>query len=62
MRCLSNIQLLSHPLLVSAHSTENPIYVFPEMKQDSIGPISYIYVSVNDLYIPRIGLPIWLQK
>ncbi len=23
---------------------------------------SYILVSVSDLYIPRIGLPIWLQQ
>jgi hypothetical protein len=23
---------------------------------------SYIHVSVSDLYIPRIGLPLWLQK
>jgi hypothetical protein len=25
-------------------------------------PNSYTQVSVNDLYIPRIGLPIWLQQ
>ena len=25
-------------------------------------PNSYIYVSVCDFYIPRIGLPIWLQQ
>jgi hypothetical protein len=23
---------------------------------------SYIHVSVSDLYIPRIGLPIWLEQ
>ncbi len=25
-------------------------------------PNFYIHVSVSDLYIPRIGLPIWLQQ
>jgi hypothetical protein len=35
--------------------TENPIYVFPEMKLHGLIPYSYIHVSVSDLYIPRIG-------
>jgi hypothetical protein len=34
------------------HCTENPICVFREMAS------SYIHVSVSNLYIPRIGLPI----
>jgi hypothetical protein len=45
-----------------ACSTENPIYVFPEMKQRSLVPNSYISVSVSGLNIPRIGLLIWLQQ
>ncbi len=45
-----------------AHCTENPIYIFLEMKMGGFVPNSYIHVSVNDLYIPRIGLPIWLQQ
>ncbi len=32
------------------------------MKLCDLVPNSYIHVSVNDLYIPRVGLPIWLQK
>jgi hypothetical protein len=36
--------------------------VFPEMKLCSLVPKSYIHVSVSDLYIPRIGQPIWLQQ
>ncbi len=43
------------------HCTENPIYVFPEMKLRGLVTYSYIHVSVSDSYIPRIGLPIWLQ-
>jgi hypothetical protein len=44
------------------HYTENRIYVFPEMKLHGFVPNSYIHVSANNLYIPRIGLPIWLLK
>ncbi len=35
--------------------TENPIYVFPEMKLRGLIPNSHIQVSVSHLYIPRIG-------
>jgi hypothetical protein len=42
------------------YCTENPIYVFPEMKLRGLVPNSYIHVSVKKLYIPRIGLPILL--
>jgi hypothetical protein len=38
------------------HCSKNPIYVFREMAS------SYIHVSVSNLYIPRISLPIWLQQ
>jgi hypothetical protein len=40
------------------HCTENPIFKFPEMKLPALVPNSYIHVSVSDLYIPRVGLPI----
>jgi hypothetical protein len=32
------------------------------MKLHSLVLNSYIYVSVSDLYIPWIDLPIWLQQ
>ncbi len=32
------------------------------MKLCCLVPNSYIHVSVFDLYIPRISLPIWLQQ
>jgi hypothetical protein len=44
------------------HCTENPIYVFPEMKLSGLVPNSYIHVSMSDLYIARVGLPIWLWQ
>ncbi len=48
-------------LFNSSHCTKNPIYVCPEIKLRGLVPNSYIHVSVSDLYIHRIGLPIWLQ-
>jgi hypothetical protein len=46
-----------------------PIYVFPEMKllfpkqkYNFLSPNSYTHISVRDLYISRIGLPILLQE
>jgi hypothetical protein len=48
-------------ILIYVNCTENPIYVFPEMKLRGLVPSSFIHVSVSDLYIPRIDLPIWLQ-
>ncbi len=46
-----------------------PIYVFPEMKllfpkqnYYVLFPSSYTHISVRDLYISRIGLPILLQE
>jgi hypothetical protein len=36
--------------------------MFPEKELRSLSPNSYIYVSVSDLYIPTIGLPILLQE
>jgi hypothetical protein len=49
-------------ILKPMHCTENPIYVFPDMKLRSLVPTSYISVSVSGLNITRIGLPIWLQR
>jgi hypothetical protein len=32
------------------------------MKLCGLVPNSYIHESFSDLYIPRVGLPIWLQQ
>jgi hypothetical protein len=37
-------------------------FVSPEMNLHGLDLNSYIRVSVSDLYIPRIGLPIWMQQ
>jgi hypothetical protein len=41
--------------------TENSKQLFPEMKLRGSSPNSCIHISVRDLYIPTIGLPILLQ-
>jgi hypothetical protein len=40
------------------HCKEDPIYVFPEMKLRGLVSNFHIHVSVGDLYIPTISLPI----
>jgi hypothetical protein len=49
-------------LLTKVHCKEDPIYVFTEMKLRGLVPNSYIHVSVSDLYITTIGLPIVLNR
>ncbi len=68
------IQLYSHPHCfflnyefgpfpaLQRHNTENSVQIFPEKEFRGISPNFNIHVSVSDLYIPRIGLPIQLQE
>ncbi len=51
-----------HGACIFCTHSENPIFVYPEMKLRSLVPNSYIQVLVSDLYIPRTGLPIWQQQ
>jgi hypothetical protein len=46
------------------HSTENSkqIEIFLEIELRGLSPNFHIHVSVSDLYIPTIGLPILLQE
>jgi hypothetical protein len=37
-------------------------YTLQRNKTENFSPNFYIHVSVSDLYIPRIGLPILLQE
>ncbi len=45
----------------SAYS-ENLKQIFPEMKLRVLSPNSHIHVSVSDIYILTINLPILLQE
>jgi hypothetical protein len=44
------------------HNTENSKQIFPEKELRGLSPNAYIHVSVSDLYIPTISLPILLQE
>ncbi len=50
------------PLRRKGHCNENPIHVFLFWELRGLSPNFHIHVSVRDLYIPRIGQYIWLQK
>ncbi len=43
-------------------NTENSKHIFPEKESSGHSPNFNIHVSVNDLYIPTIDLPILLQE
>ncbi len=44
------------------HNTENLKQIFPEKEFHGHSPNFHIHVSVSDLYIPAIDLPILLQE
>ncbi len=44
------------------HNTENSKQIFPEKELHGLSPNFHIHVSVSDLYISTIGLPILLQE
>jgi hypothetical protein len=44
------------------HNTKNSKQIFPEKKLRCLSPHFLIHVSVSNLYIPTIGLPILLQE
>jgi hypothetical protein len=51
----------SHATL-QTHNTENSKQIFPGKELRGYSTSFYIFVSVSDLYIPLIGLPILLQE
>jgi hypothetical protein len=50
------------PACIAKNITKNSRQIFPEKALLGHSPNSYIHVSVSDLYIPLIGLPIVLQE
>ncbi len=44
------------------HNTENSKQIFPGKELHGHSPNFYIHVSVSDLYIPTMDLPILLQE
>jgi hypothetical protein len=52
----------SNRLTAYPHCKENPIYVFLGKELRGLSPNFHIHVSVSDLYIPTIDLPVLLQE
>jgi hypothetical protein len=48
--------------IAKIYYTENSKHIFPEKELRGHSPNSYIHVSVCELHIPTIGLPILLQE
>jgi hypothetical protein len=44
------------------HNTENSKQILPEKEFHGLSPNFRIHLSVSDLFIPKIGLPILLQE
>jgi hypothetical protein len=61
---------LLHPNLLMTYfsytlqrqNTELSKQIFPEKEYRGLSPNFHIHVSESDLYIPTIGIPIWLEE
>jgi hypothetical protein len=53
---------LSSDLTLQRTNTENSNQIFPEKELRGHSPFFHIHVSVSDLYIPTINLPILLRE
>jgi hypothetical protein len=54
--------ILNKQCTLQRTNTENSKQIFPEKELRSHSPLFHIHVSVSDLYIPTINLPILLQE
>jgi hypothetical protein len=58
--CFAKHQL--QPYALQRHNTGNSKQIFLEKELRGYSPNSCVHVSVSDLYIPLIGLPVQLQE
>jgi hypothetical protein len=54
--------ILSFDSALQRQNAENLKQIFPEEELRGLSPNSYSHVSMSDLYILTIGLPILLQE
>jgi hypothetical protein len=52
----------TYDIALQRHNTENSKQIFPEKELRGHNPNFHIHLSVRDLYIPTIDLPILLQE
>jgi hypothetical protein len=49
-------------LLIQIHTAANLKQIFPEKEYRDLSPNFHIHVSVSELYIPTMGLPVLLEE
>ncbi len=52
----------THISTLQRQNTANSKQIFPEKEYRGLSPNFHIHVSVRDLYIPTIGLPLLLEE
>ncbi len=60
--CLNSITSQVPPHTAKKAIPKIQIQIFPEKELHGHSPNFQIHVSVSDLYIPTIDLPVWLQE
>ena len=64
-RCCHGVGTINNPLLFMFHredNTENSTQIFSEKELPGLSPNFHIYVSVSELYITTMGLPVLLEE
>jgi hypothetical protein len=57
---MEELACFSYTATLQRHNTENLKQIFPEKELCGHSPNFHIYVSVSEVYVPSIGLPILL--
>jgi hypothetical protein len=51
-----------HPYALQRQNAENLKQIFPEKEYRGLNPNFHIHVSVSEVYIPTMGLPVLLEE
>jgi len=57
-----NLTTFSYPPALQRQNAENLKQIFPEKEYRGLSPNFHIHVSVSELYIPTMGLPVLLEE
>ncbi len=56
------LKTILKPASLQRQNAENFKQMFPEKEYRALGPNFHIHVSVSELYIPTMGLPVLLEE
>jgi hypothetical protein len=65
LRCSESFKLRNRTIqdaTLQRQNAENLKHIFPEKEYRGLSPNFHIHVSVSELYIPRMGLPVLLEE